>query len=286
MGEDVVIGATDDEIHVFDRHLSEKRVVSNGLLVGLHEIHVPESDDPNSPRRVWVAATTIDAALEIDLADGSCTNAFWPREHPQLQKELGIVPLVIDKGADNRVALADHDISKDESHLHLNAVATWRGELLGLFCKPGLVVNLETGRVLLRHPVLVRSHNLVVTGDQLFVNCTKQRSVAQFDLCSARLVRSLDLKDLGWVRENVDLSSLAPPGLSDRIKTRLGRAPAKPLSRPLFARGLQVRGDDVFVGVSPATVLKIDWRSGSVEDVYQHSTDVNAAVHGLQVAPV
>ena len=52
-----------------------------------------------------------------------------------------------------------------------------------------------------------------------------------------------------------------------------------------LARGLAVVGDHVFVGVSPASILCIDWPRGLLVDVFQYSDQVTAAVHGLVVVP-
>ncbi len=272
-----VLAATDDRIAVFDRSLEFERSLSNGLMVGLHELY---QDDPG---RVWAAATTIDAAVEVDLADGSVTGARWPREDARLRDELGLVPLDLDKSADNRLAFLSHHVFEDAGHAHLNAVARWRGDLIGLFCRMGVVVNLDRGGVVFHHPLLVRSHNLVVVDDTVFVSGTRNRQVCQFDLASGRLIRTVHLAELAWVRANIDVSDLEEPSRARQLRSRLAHRPAA-LARSLFVRGLQVVGNRVFVGVSPAAILCIDWNTGELADVYQHAEQVTCAVHGLQVA--
>jgi hypothetical protein len=273
---DRVYAGTYNTIECLDRDLGRVRVLTNGLLAGVHEVHL------RSPGRLWVASTTIDAAVEVDLDTGACTGSYWPRDDPRLQQELGLTPLAIDKAADNRALFQSDTFQLDASHLHLNAVTTWNDELHALFSKDGVLVNLERGQVVMRHPLLARGHNLALVGDDVFVCSTRARQVCQFDLVSGRLVRSVDLRQLDGVADlKMDRRSIRP-GLSERVLTRLGRTP-RVVAAPLFARGLQVVGDHVFVGVSPASVLCIDWPAGRLVDVYQYSDQVTTAIHGLVV---
>ncbi|HVC71615.1 MAG TPA: hypothetical protein VNC61_15280 [Acidimicrobiales bacterium] len=274
--EDHVYAATHNTIECFDRALDRQRVLSNGLMAGLHEVHM------RNPGRLWAASTTIDAAIEVDLSTGECTDSYWPREDAQLQKALGLTPLEIDKSADNRLVFQTATFTQDPSHLHLNAVASWRDELHALFSKSGVIVNLERSEVVMQHPLLVRAHDLVVVGDDVYVCSTRARQVCQFDLLSGRLVRAVDLKELAGVAELKMAKGSIRPGLADRLGAKLGRKPAV-VAAPLFARGLQVHGDRVFVGVSPASILLIDWPAGRLIDTFQHSDQVTTAVHGLVV---
>lgn len=272
---DHVYGASRDRIQIFDRDLNEQRSVSNGLLVGSHEVYMER------PGYLWVAATNIDAALEINLQDGDCVRSYWPRENPKLQDSLGLIPMELDKTIDNRALLiAARRDAQNSSHLHLNAVAAWKGEIHGLFNETGMIVNLEQGRVVIEDKMLHLGHNLVVVDDQLFMDSTQFRTVCQFDLPSGRLVRSLALQDIPWVRKLE--KSLAGPRWG-----RLSRKKADTwwggVAMPLFARGLQVVGDILYVGIAPATILCIDWPRGELIDAYQYSPDVHVAVHGVQV---
>jgi hypothetical protein len=274
---DRVYGASRDRIHTFDRDLKELRSVSNGLLVGCHEVYMER------PGFLWVAATNIDAAFEINLSDGEIARSYWPREDPRLQDSLGLTPMDLDKTIDNRSLLVGARREPgNTSHLHLNAVTIWNGEMHALFNELGLIVNLERGHVVIQDKMLHLGHNLVVVDDQLFMDSTQFRTVCQFDLPSGRLVRSLALQDLPWVRKLE--KSLAGP--------RWRRLPGKKaptswwggVAMPLFARGLQVIGDVIYVGIAPATILRIDWPRGELIDAYQYSTNVHVAVHGIHVA--
>ena len=262
-----------------DPHLrprpNELSSVSNGLLVGAHEVYMERSGF------LWVAATNADAVLEISLENGDCARSYWPREDPRLQDSLGLTAMELDKTIDNRALLvAARQKLQDPSHIHLNAVGSWKGEMHALFNELGVIVNLDQGRVVIEDKMLHLGHNLVVVDDQLFTDSTQFRMVCQFDLPSGRMVRSIAVEDLPWVRKLA--KSVAGPRLG-----RLSRKKVRPrpggVAMPLFARGLQVVGDIVYVGIAPATILCIDWPRGELIDSFQYSTEVNVAVHGLQV---
>ena len=188
-----------------DRGLGPGPVLCNGLMAGLHEVHM------RTPGRLWVASTAIDAAIEVDLTTGECTGSYWPREDPRLQSELGLKPLAIDKEADNRALFQSESFQADESHVHLNAVTTWKDELHALFSRNGVFVNLERGEVVMRHPLLVRGHNLVLVDDDVFVCSTRARQICQFNLASGQLVRSVDLRQLDGVADlRMDKRSMRP----------------------------------------------------------------------------
>jgi hypothetical protein len=69
-----------------------------------------------------------------------------------------------------------------------------------------------------------------------------------------------------------------------KIPSHEGESKQSP-SRPLFARGLALFEDWIWVGISPATVLCIDWRSGELIDMFSYSMDVDVCIHGLAVSP-
>jgi hypothetical protein len=201
---DRVYGASRDRIHIFDRDLNELNSVSNGVLVGSHEVFMER------PGFLCVAATNVDAALEISLEDGEFARTYWPREDQRLQDSLDLTPMDVDKTIDNRALMvAARTHFQDPSHLHLNAIAWWKGEIHALFNEKGVMVNLDQSRVVIEHKMLHLVHNLVVIDDQLFMDSTQFRTVCQFDLPSGRLVRSLALQDLPWVR-NLEKSLAGP----------------------------------------------------------------------------
>jgi hypothetical protein len=271
-----IYAASDDRVNIFDLDLAGNRAVSNNLFAGLHEVYL------SSPGRLWVTATSLDAALEVDLSTGECVDAYWPREDPRFQAALDVSPLAVDKTADNRLS---PPLANDPSHLHLNAVGMWRGELLALFNHIGAIANLERGEVVMRDPLLHRAHNLVVRGDEAFVCSSDRRRVCQVDLAAARVVRVVNLAALDGIDVVKMAKSTFKPSVIRRAASRVGIARPQVVARPLFARGLQVVGDHVFVGIAPASILRIDWGRGALVDHYQHSEQVTSAVHGLWVDP-
>jgi hypothetical protein len=262
--------ASYDQVRTFDLDLRPISVVSNGLMVGLHEVLMV------SEGRLWVSATAIDAALEVDLATGECVDEFWPREDDALRRAMGLTPATIDKTADLRTAFLSSSHTEHQSHLHLNALAIWDGDLHALFNTRGAVVNLSTRQILLEDPQLQGGHNLVVTGNLVFVCATRLKAVCIFDLTSRTLVKTLEISKFEQVQRI--LRDSRPKGLR-----RLFAAAGKDAGEPLFVRGLQTSGDEVFVGISPATILHLNWKTAELLDLYQYSKDVNVCVHGLRV---
>ena len=58
------------------------------------------------------------------------------------------------------------------------------------------------------------------------------------------------------------------------------------VARPLFTRGMcWLDGARILVGVSPATVLEIDYKQGRLLDMCQLSESANECVHGLEASP-
>ncbi len=54
------------------------------------------------------------------------------------------------------------------------------------------------------------------------------------------------------------------------------------VSRPLFIRGLDIVGNNLFVGLSPATIICIDYKTGKMIDAFNYSSNVLNCVHGLK----
>ena len=54
--------------------------------------------------------------------------------------------------------------------------------------------------------------------------------------------------------------------------------------RPLFVRGLSRYRESLFVGMSPATILEIDYASGELVDRFCYRHEVCCCIHGLHVA--
>ena len=219
----------------------------------------------------------MDARIEQVVTSGEITGEYWPREEPALQRELSLTPAEIDKGADLRTAFLSSSHTEHPSHLHLNALALWNGDIHALFNSRGAVVDLVTQRVLLQDEQLVGGHNLVVDGNLLFACATRKKAVCIFDLTAGSRLKTIQLPEIDEVQQL--LRDSRPKGLR-RLSPGASRNNA---SDPLFVRGLQVSGDEVFVGISPATILHLNWKTGRFLDHFQYSKDVNVCVHGLRL---
>jgi hypothetical protein len=270
-----LIAASYHSLEFYDETLTQTGALSDGLMVGLHEIDVTERDT------VWVSSTAIDAAVEYNLSDGTRCRALWPREMPALQEALGLEPMAIDKGADNRLRYLEPSATNDESHLHLNAVEEHDGHLYALLNSYGVVVDLTNGTVVLQDEGLSGAHNLtIIEGGLAFVNDTWGMTVRLYDLGQEECCRAIDLTKYRWVRRLIRWE--IPIYWGKELVRKIGMI-GKSVAKPLFVRGLVRRGDTLFVGVSPAAILQIDWTSGELVDAYQYSSDVHACIHGLEV---
>jgi hypothetical protein len=270
-----VVAASYDSLEVFDTDLRHAFTRSHGLMVGLHE------SAPSEDGRLWVTSTAIDAALEFDPGSGELLRSFWPREMSCLARELDLAPSNIDKNADNRLSHLKQKHGRGPSHLHLNAVAQWKGRVLALFHAHGVIADLTEDRILVRDPCLRKCHNLLVDPDgTAVVNDSQRAMVRVFDLESARQIDALDLKAFDWVRRLRRIGILDLLRRALRKPSLLGRRVA---ARPLFLRGMDRVGDRLYLGLSPAAVVCLDLRSRDLVDAFRYSGDVRVCVHGLSV---
>jgi hypothetical protein len=273
--DDELIAASYHTLERYDAALTRTGTLSDGLMVGLHEIATTGAGT------VWVTSTAIDAAVEYDLATGERVRALWPREHPQLQETLGLEPLALDKSADNRLRFLGPTASKDDSHLHLNAVAVHDDRVYGLCNAHAAIVDLTRGTVVVRDEALQGGHNLRITPEgTALTNDTYGRAVCVFDLDQGERLRTIDLTRYEWVR------ALIRPHIPAYWREEVGRKIGwneDSIARPLFVRGLTRHGDHLFVGVSPASILQVNWTTGELVDAYCYSTDVRVCIHGLEV---
>lgn len=270
-----VVASTYHTLELYDAYLNEVDALSDGLMVGLHEIALTDRET------VWVTSTAIDAAVEYDLETGERVRTYWPREMDGLQDGLGLDPLDIDKSADNRLRFLDPSATDSENHLHLNTVEVHDGSLYALFNAYGVVANLTTEEVVLRHERLQGGHNLVIGDDGIaIVNDSFGKAVRFYDLDAGQLRRTIDLTDYEWVR---DLIRWEIPAYWGKEAFRKVGGIESSVAKPLFVRGLVRRGDTLFIGISPASVLQVDVATGALVDAYQYSSNVHVCIHGLAV---
>jgi len=274
---DEIVAANFHTLQIFDLSLAHKKDFSHGLMVGLHETYCDRG------RRIWVSSTVIDAALEYDLSTDELTSSYWPREIESFQMSFGLDPASIDKEADNRRRFLTGDHLKSHSHLHLNAVTVRNGEVYALLNRFGAICNLTTSEIVIKDTKLARGHNLLFLDDGIVVaNDTFGQTVRIYDLAKQKLIKVIDLLDYAWVRRLRHRARMS--NLPRKFLRKLGLW-QESICRPLFVRGLDRKDSMLIVGLSPASILCIDWHSGQLLDAYQYSTDLRVCIHGLAVLP-
>ena len=262
------------ELQVYDLDLNPLFNISHNLFSGLHEVYY-ESD-----HRLWVTSTSLNTALLIDLDTGQLLDQFWPQEIPAFQERWGVKPRAINKEEDNRIRFLSKNIERDPYHLHLNAIATWRGEQYGLFNRFGAVVNLTRGFVVFEDPKIKGAHNMIILEDgSIFVNDTRNQAVNIYDMHGA-LKKRINLLPMHKARSKVLSHKLFNP--ARRILNQFGLAKHE-IVMPFFVRGMDIHDDLVFVGISPASVLCVNWQTGKLVDSFTYTEDIRKAVHGLKV---
>ena len=275
-----------DEVHVasyhslcvFDRDLTPRRHISNPLFANLHEL----SWDAD---HMWATSTDIDAAVKTDRS-GRTLESWWPREDPVLVERYQLQPLQIDKSQDNRTAFVGiRDTA--HSHVHLNAVTMQGNRPLMLLNRFGCVVRLKPTEILIDDAQLQGSHNILVTTDgSILVNNTLKRALHVYD-ANGSLRTRIDLLSFPPVRRLYRRHSLAVLGAWLARHGRPSRV-FHPLfyplatARPIFVRGLcQISERSVLIGISPASLLEVDWQTGELIDFYSYSHDRYVCVHGI-----
>ena len=270
-----VIAADYHTLNIFDRDLNLRRKLTHGLMVGFHETHLEGSS-------IWVTSTTLDAALKYRLEDGELEASYWPREMPEFQKSLDLEPLPIDKSIDNRLNYLEQKTFRGPSHLHLNAVCEFRGEIYALFHSKCLVANLSRGTIVIQDEKLKHAHNLVMEEPGVvYVNDTHRTVVREYDLESGKQIRAIDIKKMRGIKSL--LLKSAAHAIKEMGVSFFG-SKRKATAKPLYLRGLSITPDYIFAGFSPATIVCIDKRSGKLIDFYFHSTDMRVCIHGLTAA--
>ncbi|MBN1224489.1 MAG: hypothetical protein JXB23_14670 [Candidatus Aminicenantes bacterium] len=246
-------------ILAYDSGLNLQRRITNNLFVGIHEMCLSGDD-------IWVSSTAVDCALLVDR-EGRTIKSWWPREEPLLQRSHGFFPMDIDKNADNRIRHIHAELSKKESHTHLNGVVCFGGRVYALLNRPGLVVQIEPEiKVVLEDEKICGSHSPVVVegGSQIALCSSFEKTILFYDIQKGRLAKEIPLLDFDVV-------------------AKLHRDfPDQPFNKSIFVRGMEVIDSRrILAGISPASILEIDVYRKELLDFYQYSSDVGDAVHGL-----
>ncbi len=266
-------------IHAFDLSLTRELArISHPLFAGLHEL-AWDGDG------IWATSTSIDAAVKVS-AGGATLATWWPRDDPVTTSRFDLLPADIDKDRDQRQRTPEAT-DAGPGHVHLNAIAMFRGRPTALLNSYGAIVATCPTEILVVDQQLRGSHNLLPLGDDLLaVNNTLQQSIDLFD-GAGRSFRRIDLTQFAPVKAVLRRSRtqrirdwLSAHGRPRPLFARLFRNSGS--ARPVFVRGCAHTADgNLLVGISPAAILEIDWRQSRLIDFFTYSDDVRVAVHGL-----
>lgn len=296
--EEQIIAANYHTLEFYTENFEYVKSLSNDLMVDNHEIYLTGKNN------ILVASTGIDSLLNIDLTTGKLVKAYYPREMEFFQKTFNLEPMDFDKNADNRTIFVDKNVTKHPSHVHLNVGRKWNGDIYALFNSFGAVVNLTKEEVVIQNDDLIGAHNMVFTEEGIcFVNNTKDVSIYIIDIKNKEFIKKIDIRDFKWSKAvEKDLKKVDPMQKpSQKFYRFLARSkfftkvkrkllPNKHflkyntrVAKSFFVRGLDIIEDYIFVGISPASILCINWKTNELVDVYKYTDDIKVAVHGLRV---
>lgn len=275
MINDKVIVAGYCELQVYDRNLNYLHNITHSLMSGLHEVYHAGGS------RLWVTSTTLNAGLLFDIETGSLFDEVWPQEMQVFKQRWNLTPLRPDRSMDNRIRYLAKNIVKDPSHLHFNAMSSHRGDLYGLFNRFGVVVNLSRQEVVFEDRSIYGAHNLIILPDgTIFVNDTRNQGVNIYNM-EGHLVKRIDLLPFHKASRKVRQYKRSEP-----VRKLLGvlGMPRQDVVMPFFVRGLDIKDDLLFIGMSPAAILCVNWVTNTLIDAYDYTEDIRIAIHGLKLA--
>lgn len=256
----------------FDWDLNPTRTITNFNFAGLHELKLVEDG-------IWTSSTALGCVQKVDF-NGKTLAEWWAHDDPLVQKEFpSPEPLTIDKTADNRLRYLD-----SFSKVHLNNVEVYKGRVYVCFNNHGAVLRLFPTEIVSHDPAVKGCHNGLVTDDgEFIINDSHNHTVIVLDLKSGGVKKRINLIEFPEVANLAAASTLKNVSPWVRLRNFIIR---KRMTRPLFTRGL-CRLDDarLLVGVSPASVLEIDYKKARLLDLFTLSTSANECVHGLEAVP-
>lgn len=262
------------ELQVYDTNLNHLHNISHNLMAGLHEVY------HESGNRLWLASTTLNAGLLLDIQSGELLDQVWPQGIPIFQQRWNLTPIALDKNEDNRIRFMAKNIVKDPSHLHFNAISSWKGDLYGLFNRFGAVVNLTKEKIILEDRSIFGAHNLIILDDgTILVNDTRNQGVNIYNM-DGLLKKRIDLLPFHGARKKVVRYKRTE--LLRKLLRGIG-IPQQDAVMPFFVRGMDINDDLLFVGISPAAILCLNWQTGKLIDVFNYTDDVRIAIHGLRL---
>lgn len=203
-----------------------------------------------SRETLWAVSTANDTLFGFSAQTGAFTGAW--EFSPSADGPVAKFTMTPERATDG----------PGQSHFHLNAVTQYEDGLYLGGMRTNGVFHLTLDGKLSYAPGPAGTHDMVVVGDKLVVLDTV-----------ARKIRVTDLQG------NLLHEKLLPPGFYADSR---GRATNNNIARRGFLRGIShVGGDYIFIGYSPAGVLKFDIASLRLSRLLQMSPDPHWMVSGL-----
>lgn len=254
---------------LLDLNMTEGKHYSHPLMSGIHAICLSEAD------KLWITSTSIDVLLEYDLKTQTATQLYDVTALDSV-RDYGVQPRQLDLSQDYRTS-ADY-IMGDSTHL--NSVVRTKSRLLVLLNAQGLIVDPIADQVLLQDDNLRGAHDLVYIESEnvIAANDTRKQAILLYDAESLKFKQAIYLNQLkgcpSWIRW-----TQRSQAISRQLRSLLKQK--NPAAVPLFQRGLSYAHGSLFVGLSPATVLELDWKGQQVRQVLRISKEVSDTVYGI-----
>jgi hypothetical protein len=258
-------------LHGFDYDLNPTRRVTNHQFAGLHEVKLVSDG-------IWVSSTPLGAIVKVDL-NGRELESWWAHDDPVVQSRFKPASFHVDKTRDNRLAHL-----KDFSLLHLNNVEVHNGRVYVCLNHHGAVLRLFPTEIVADEPALKGCHNGLVTEDnEILLNDSHHHTVVVIDLASGQIKRRIDLSKFPEVAKLSQSGDFKNVPWQVRLRNFITR---RRMARALFTRGMcRLDQTRLLLGVSPATVLEIDYKQERLLGMFQLSESPNECIHGLEATP-
>jgi hypothetical protein len=155
--------------------------------------------------------------------------------------------------------------------------------MYALLAGRGAIVNLDRQIVIITDPDLKPGHNLHITCDgTAIILGSHSQTIRCYDLASGELLQVIELSKIKAIQ---DLIRWPQRIFQMKKSIRRFNRDRKETSRPLFLRGMDLVDNKLYVGGNPATIFCFDLASGQLEELYPHSRDIRACLHGIKVIP-
>jgi hypothetical protein len=248
--------AAQNVIFVFDKDLKLIREIHNNLFNGLHELDWYSGS-------LYVTCAVTDSILALNQ-EGDVTKSFLLGNNPFFTSKFNLEPRTLDNRLDYRV------MHRCRRLYHINNVQVTNDGVYAGFNIQGAFVKIHPfEEILIADTKLNMCHNAQYTPDRehILINDTKHYSLQVFDH-NCKHLRTIDLRKLDLP---IDFSQKTTFGTGHQIKAG-------------WLRGMEFSRVDqniVFLGLSPSSILAIDYVKGKMVDFMKLRRNIWITVHGI-----